>query len=86
MYVRMSKFDADANMYEPFEARLNFPEVADPNAHWSDVWKEAFVKSADALRTGKGGVPLGLGIDALSFADKAGESWSKDGAMVVWQR
>ena len=80
MYVRMSKFDADANMYEPFEARLNFPEVADPN----DVWKEAFVKSADALRTGKGGVSLSLGIDVLSFAEKAGESWSKDGAMVVW--
>ena len=79
----MSKFDADANMYEPFEVRLNFPEVTDINASWQDVWKEAFFRSADALRTGKGGVPLALGIDVLGFAEKVGESWSKDGAMVV---
>ena len=53
IYVKMAKYNEANDMYEPYEEKLKFPEVDDPNAHWSDVWGEAFVKSAEALKTGK---------------------------------
>lgn len=83
VYVRLSKFSEEANMYTPFEAKLYFPAVADPDASWQDVWKDAFFKSAEALKTDNGGVPLSLGVDVLNFAEKAGESWKK-GTSIPW--
>ncbi len=61
-------------MYEPFEQKLQFPEMSDPNAHWSDVWATSFIKSADVLIKGEGGIPLKFGLNTLKFAEKAGES------------
>merc|ERR1712224_885361 len=54
MFVKMSKMNEDKTMYEPFEAKIKFPEVADPDATWADVWKDSFVKSAGALYKGEG--------------------------------
>lgn len=74
IYVKMSRKDDGSAMYIPYESTLNFPEVADPNAHWSDVWKGAFEKSAEALYKGEGGVPVTFGLNILRFAEMAGQS------------
>ncbi len=78
----MSKYNSESKIYEPFEQKLQFPEKSDPNAHWSDVWATAFVKSAHALVKGEGGVPLQFGLDTLKFAEKAGESL-KNGSVLI---
>lgn len=72
MFVKMSKMSDDKKMYLPFEAKIRFPEVANPNATWADVWSESFVKSAEALYNGKGGVPLKFGLNVLRLADMIG--------------
>ena len=81
-YVRLSKYDEEAKMYKPFEKRMRFPEQPDPNAHWSDVWGDAFVKSAEALVQGEGGVPVTFGLNTLKFAEKARESY-ENGSKVI---
>mmetsp|Transcript_29749 Transcript_29749/g.36738 ORF Transcript_29749/g.36738 Transcript_29749/m.36738 type:complete len:313 (+) Transcript_29749:68-1006(+) len=70
-YVKLSKYDAEKDMYMPFEAKLNFPETPDPDSLWSDVWAEAFKKSVEALLKGEGGVPVSFGVSVLSFAEQA---------------
>lgn len=74
MYVKMSKANADKSMYDPWEVRIRFPEVAAPDATWADVWSAAFVKSAEALYKGEGGVPLKFGLNVLRLADMIGDS------------
>lgn len=74
MFVKMSKMNAEGTMYEPYECKLKFPEVADPDATWAEVWKESFVKSAGALYKGDGGVPLKFGLNVLRLAEMIGES------------
>lgn len=44
MLVKMSKYNAEEDMYMPFEIKLRYPEEPDPDALWSDVWKESFIK------------------------------------------
>ena len=82
MFVKMSKMNADKTMYEPYEAKFRFPEEADPNATWADVWKESFVKSAEALYKGEGGVPLKFGLNVLRMAEMIGDSVN-DGSKIV---
>lgn len=38
IYVKMARYNAENDMYEPYEEKIKFPLVEDPNAHWSDVW------------------------------------------------
>ena len=40
VYIKMSKLNG--SMYEPFEISLRYPLEADPKAHWSTVWADAF--------------------------------------------
>mmetsp|Transcript_6506 Transcript_6506/g.7439 ORF Transcript_6506/g.7439 Transcript_6506/m.7439 type:complete len:313 (-) Transcript_6506:187-1125(-) len=70
-YVKLSKYDQEKDMYTPFETKLNFPEIPDPDSLWSDVWAEAFKNSAEALLKGEGGVPVSFGVSVLEFAEKA---------------
>lgn len=74
MFVKMSKMNADKTMYEPFEAKLKFPEEADPDATWAEVWKDAFVQSVGAVYKGENGVPLSFGLNVLRLAEMIGES------------
>lgn len=82
MFVKMSKLNGEKTMYEPFEAKIKFPEVADPDATWADVWKDSFVQSAGALYKGEGGVPLKFGLNVLKLADMIGESINNDSKLV----
>lgn len=82
LFVKMSKMNVAGNMYMPFEAKMKFPEVADPNATWADVWNASFVKSAEALYKGEGGVPLKFGLNVLKLADMIGESINNGSKMV----
>jgi len=82
IYVKMSKFDENANMYEPFEQKLCFPEVADINSTWKDNWSGAFLKSAEALIKGEGGVPVTLGVNTLKFSEIAGKSYNENGSII----
>ena len=82
LYVRMSKYDEESKMYVPFEQKMAFPEVPDPNANWADVWGDAFVKSAEALYKGEGGVPVTFGLNTLKFAEHAGKSYA-EGSKVI---
>ena len=70
-------------MYEPYEAKLRFPEQPDPNATWAEVWKDSFVHSAKALYTGQGGVPLKFGLNVLRLAEMIGESINSDESKTV---
>lgn len=45
--IKMSKYDKDSDMYAPFEIKLRYPEIPDPKAHWSDVWRQAFVNCSE---------------------------------------
>jgi len=83
MYVKMSKYDAATKMYLPFEKKMAFPEVADPNAHWSDVWGGAFSKSAEAVVKGENGVPLKFGLNTLKFAENVGKSLKEGSSTIV---
>ena len=82
VYVKLSKFDEEAKMYVPFEETLNFPEIPDPTAHWSDVWKTSFVKSAEALFKGENGVPIRHGLNTLKFAEQAGKSYAEKSSII----
>lgn len=82
LFVKMSKMNGDKTMYEPFEAKIRFPEVAMPDATWADVWTESFVKSAEALYKGQGGVPLKFGLNVLKLADMIGESINNQSKLV----
>ena len=82
MYVKMSKMNEDKSMYEPWEVRIRFPEVADPDATWADVWSASFVKSAEALYKGEGGVPLKFGLNVLRLADMIGDSINNSSKIV----
>lgn len=70
-------------MYEPFEEQLRFPEQPDPDAHWADVWKDAFVCSDEALMKGENGVPVAFGVKVLKFAEMAAQSHSQNGGVVA---
>ena len=72
----------EKTMYEPFEQKFSFPEVPDPNAHWADVWKTSFVKSAEALMKGENGVPVRFGLNTLKFAEMAGKSYQEGSSMI----
>ena len=74
IYLKLSKYDEASKMYLPFESTLNFPEVPDANANWADVWEGSFVKSAEALLKGEGGVPVAFGLNIMRFAEMAGKS------------
>jgi hypothetical protein len=78
----MSKYNDESKMYEPFEETLQFPEKPDPTAHWSTVWGEAFLKSAEALAKGENGVPFSFGFDTLKFAEMAKESYEKNNQII----
>lgn len=82
LYVKMSKYNEESKMYEPFEEKLNFPEVPDPNAHWADVWGGAFLKSAEALGKGENGVPIKFGLNTLRFAEMALESYTNGSSLI----
>jgi len=83
IYVKLSKFDEGSKMYIPFEKTLNFPEVPDPDAKWSDVWKVAFEKSAEALYKGEGGVDVKFGLNTLKFAENAGKSYKEKSILQI---
>ena len=78
MFVKLSKMNEDKTMYLPYEAKIKFPEVADPDATWAEVWKESFVKSVGATYKGEGGVPLKFGLNVLKLAEMIGESVNND--------
>jgi len=82
IYVKMARYNEANDMYEPYEEKLKFPEINNPNAHWSDVWGGAFVKSAEALKKGENGVPLSFGIKVLSFAENIGKSLNEGQSVV----
>lgn len=82
IFVKMSKLNEDKTMYIPYEAKIRFPEQADPNATWADVWKESFVFSAEALYKGKGGVPLKFGLNVLRLAEMIGDSVNNNSKVV----
>lgn len=67
----MSKYDSRSDMYEPSEIKLRYPEQPDPNAHWSDVWKDAFVGAKDKFisENPKGLVDLEFGIKTIRLAE-----------------
>lgn len=74
LYVKMSKFNADKNMYEPFEGKLRFPEQADPNASWAEVWAAAFKKSDEIFLEEGDGVNTRFGCRVIRFAEMAKKS------------
>lgn len=82
LFVKMSKISDDKKMYAPYEASIKFPKEADPNATWADVWSKSFVKSAEALYKGEGGVPLKFGLNVLKLADMIGESINNESKIV----
>ena len=83
LYVKLSRWDEATKMYLPKEFKLDFPEVPDPEATWADVWKGAFVESANTLITGLNYVPLRFGLNVIKFAEMADQSFKGGGEKVV---
>lgn len=82
IYIKMSRFNSKIDMYEPFEEKILWPKVQDPNGDWIKAWKECFAKSAESLITGKNGVPLKVGVNVLKLAELGRESYLKGGILV----
>lgn len=82
--IKMSRFNASKNMYEPQEIKLRYPEQPDPNAHWSDVWKDAFITSQGQLiqANPQGLSDLELGIQTLRMAELCNISLTQNGRSI----
>lgn len=77
----MSKYDAAEDMYIPFEIKLRYPEKPDPDALWSDVWRDAFVKVKEEFVKEKSEklCDLETGIQTLRMAELSNISLQKGG-------
>jgi len=69
--IKMSKYDDAEDMYTPAEIKLRYPEVPDPKAFWSDVWKDAFIGVTQQFTKGntRGLCDIETGVRVLRMAE-----------------
>ena len=79
--VKMSRYNEEDDMYEPFEVKLRYPEEPDPTAHWSDVWKDAFVGVSKEFTSDEpqGLADAELGVRVLRMAELCNISLEQGG-------
>jgi len=82
--IKMSRYNDKQDMYEPFEIKLRFPEVPDPKAFWSDVWKQAFKGVSKKFTSAKteGLVDIETGVRVLRMAELCNISLQQKGRLI----
>lgn len=83
IYIKMTKYLPEEEMYEPFEIKLRYPEIPDPKAGWKDVWADSFKEEVKTLTKEESPEnQLDSAIQVLRLMEVIGSSLEQDGKRI----